>query len=511
MKRTAPKPAEIVRCAIYCRKSTQAGLELEFNSIDAQREAGEAYVAKMAGTGWKLLPDHYDDGGYSGGNTDRPALQRLLKDIEAGRIDCVLTYKVDRLGRSMPDLINILGFFKEHEVMFVSVTQSFDTSTSMGQLMLNLLMSFSQFERDMVSERTRDKIAATRRKGMWTGGMPILGYDVVDKKLVINDSEAEQVQQIFELYLERGSLIATCEELNHRGWTTKTWTTRKGDRRGGLPFQKNRLHHSLTNVVYIGKIRYKDEVHEGEHPGIVDSDLFRRVQEMLSGNGPGGSSVRNQHPALLRGILRCAACNCGMTHTYTSKGTRRYRYYVCNKAQQRGWKECPKPSVSAAEIERFVVDEIRSIGRDPALIAATVAETRRQADEAIQRLKRERAALERLRRDDVAEVGRLGGAEEGVRITMEERHAQAVGRLAEINVELQPLIASAPTEDQVAAALAQFDHVWEVLSPREQTKVIEQLVERVEFDGSNGQIQISFHDAGLESLAASQPAEETAA
>jgi site-specific DNA recombinase len=376
----AKSPASVVRCAVYCRKSTQAGLELAFNSIDAQRESGETYVANMAGCGWTLLPERYDDGGYSGGNVDRPALQRLLRDVDAGKIDCVVTYKVDRLGRSMPDLIKILGFFKEHGVMFVSVTQAFDTSTSMGQLMLNLLMSFSQFERDMVSERTRDKIAATRRKGMWTGGMPILGYDVIDKKLAVNEAEAEQVRRIFQQYLESGSLITTCEALNQRGWTTKTWTTRDGAQRGGLPFQKNRLHHLLTNVTYLGKIRYKDEVHEGEHLGIVDPALFRRVQDMLTGKGRGGVGGRNNHGALLRGILRCAACDCGMTPTYTSKGNRRYRYYVCNKAQQRGWKQCPKPSISAAVIERLVVDEIRCIGRDPAIVAATVAETRRLTD-----------------------------------------------------------------------------------------------------------------------------------
>ncbi len=516
MKRHAAKPQPlVVRAAVYTRKSTEAGLDQAFSSLDAQRESGEAYIASMACAGWVLLPDRYDDGGFSGGNVDRPALRRLMANIEAGKIDCVVTYKVDRLSRSMPDFIGMLQFFEQHNVAFVSVTQSFDTSNSMGRLTLNLLMSFSQFEREMVSERTRDKIAATRRKGKWTGGMPLLGYTVVDTKLVVDEAEAEQVRQIFQLYLDRGSLLATVEELNRRGWTTKVWTTKKGIRRGGDPFQKNRLHHLLTNVTYLGKLRYKDEVHEGEHEAIVDAETFQRVQEMLQGNDLGGSSrARNKHGALLRGILRCAACDCGMTHTYTAKGNRRYRYYVCIKAQQCGWKQCPSPSVSAPEIERFVVDQIRCIGRDPALVAATVAETRRQTDEAIQRLKRERAALERQRRDDAAEVGRLAGqgGDSGRFGELEARMAAAQGRLAEIPEELARLTAAAPAEAEVAAALAQFDAAWDALTPVEQSKVISQLVEQVDLNGATNQLAITFHSTGIEALETTgAQLEETAA
>ena len=223
------------RCAVYTRKSTEDGLEQEFNSLDAQREAGEAFIASQRSEGWECLPQHYDDGGFTGGNMDRPALQRLLADIEAGKVDCVVVYKVDRLSRSLLDFARMMETFEKHHVSFVSVTQQFNTSTSMGRLVLNVLLSFAQFEREIISERTRDKIAAARRKGKWSGGMPLLGYDVDPRgsKLIVNEDEAARVRAIFELYLERQSMIATIEELDCRGWVNKRWTTRKGHERGG--------------------------------------------------------------------------------------------------------------------------------------------------------------------------------------------------------------------------------------------------------------------------------------
>ena len=320
------------RCAIYTRKSTEEGLEQEFNSLDAQREAGEAYVASQQGEGWVCLSDRYDDGGFTGGNMDRPALQRLLADIDDGKIDCVVVYKVDRVSRSLLDFTRMMETFEKHQVSFVSVTQQFNTSHSMGRLTLNILLSFAQFEREIISERTRDKIAAARRKGKWVGGMPVLGYDVDPhvRKLVVNTAEAERVRAIFDLYLEKQSLIQTAGELNRRSWTTKRWTTRKGHERGGQPFDKTVLFRLLGNVVYLGKVRYKDEVHAGEHEAIVDEDIWQRVQRMLRSNGrSGGMHVRNKYGALLKGLLYCKPCARAMMHTYTSKGNRRYRYYVC--------------------------------------------------------------------------------------------------------------------------------------------------------------------------------------
>jgi site-specific DNA recombinase len=224
-----------VRCAIYIRKSTEEGLEQEFNTLDAQRESAEAYIKSQAHEGWLCVPDRYDDGGYTGGNMDRPAMRRLLADIQAGKIDCVVVYKVDRLSRSLLDFARMMETFDKHRVSFVCVTQQFNTANSMGRLMQNVLLSFAQFEREIISERTRDKIAAARRKGKWSGGMPVLGYDVQNpgSKLVVNESEAAQVRAIFQLYLAHEALLPVVQELGRRGWTNKIWTTRKGQQRGG--------------------------------------------------------------------------------------------------------------------------------------------------------------------------------------------------------------------------------------------------------------------------------------
>ena len=219
--KAAGKIAHRLRCAIYTRKSNEDGLEQEFNSLDAQRESGEAFVKSQASEGWECLPDQYDDGGFTGGNMERPAVQRLMADIEAGRVDCVVVYKVDRLSRSLLDFARMLETFERHNVSCVSVTQQFNTATSMGRLILNMLLSFAQFEREMISERTRDKIAATRRKGKWSGGLPLLGYNVVDTKLVVDPDEADMVRMIFELYLERDGLLPVVEELDRRSWRSK--------------------------------------------------------------------------------------------------------------------------------------------------------------------------------------------------------------------------------------------------------------------------------------------------
>ncbi|MCP4545226.1 MAG: recombinase family protein [bacterium] len=264
----AGKRAEVpeIRCAIYTRKSTEEGLEQEFNSLDAQREAGEAFIASQKSEGWICLPDRYDDGGYTGGNMERPAFKRLMADVEAGRIDCVMVYKVDRMSRSLLDFTRIMEILEKHGASFVSVTQQFNTTSSMGRLTLNILLSFSQFEREIISERTRDKIAATRRKGKWAGGRPILGFDVDPKggRLIVNEDEATRVRSIYEIYFDQESLMRTLQVLDERGWTNKRWTTKKGKIAGGNPFNKHSLHSLLTNVLYIGQITYKDEIHVGE-------------------------------------------------------------------------------------------------------------------------------------------------------------------------------------------------------------------------------------------------------
>ena len=376
--------ADPVRCAIYTRKSTEEGLDQDFNSLDAQREAAEAYIHSQAHAGWTCLPQRYDDGGYTGSNLDRPGLQRLLADIEAGQLDCVVTHRVDRLSRSLLDFAKLMEAFERHHVSFVSVTQQFNTATSMGRLVLNVLLSFAQFERELIAERTRDKMAAARRKGKWSGGLPVLGYDVEarTKKLVVNEAEAARVRAIFALYLELRGLLQVVEELVRRGWCNKQSLTRQGRVRGGRPFTKGSLHQLLTNVSYIGQVRYKNEVHPGEQPAIVDPATWQEVQAHLAHNGQARAvALRSRSRALLQGLLRCRPCGCAMTPAHVTRGNKRYRYYTCSAAQKKGWHTCPSKSVPALKLERFVLDQIAPHARHvawPALAPVEQAERLRQ-------------------------------------------------------------------------------------------------------------------------------------
>ena len=260
-------PVRKLRCAIYTRKSSEEGLEMEFNSLDAQREAALAYIQSQKHEGWVLVPDRYDDGGFSGGSMERPALQRLLRDVESGRIDVIVVYKVDRLSRSLTDFARIVEVLDKHNVSFVSITQQFNTTSSMGRLTLNILLSFAQFEREVIGERIRDKFAASRRKGMWMGGTPPLGYDVVDRKLVVNEAEAELVRLIFARFLQLGSATALARELRKAGHTTKCWTTQDGRHRRGKPIDKGVIYKILNNRVYLGDAVHKGTSHPGEHRG----------------------------------------------------------------------------------------------------------------------------------------------------------------------------------------------------------------------------------------------------
>ncbi len=495
-----------VRCAIYTRKSTEEGLEQEFNSLDAQRESGEAYITAQRHEGWQCVPEHYDDGGFTGGNMDRPALKRLMADIEAGKVDCVIVYKVDRLSRSLLDFARMMEVFDQHQVSFVSVTQQFNTASSMGRLVLNVLLSFAQFEREMISERIRDKIAATRRKGKWSGGMPLLGYTVENTKLVVDETEAAQVRQIFELYLEYQALLPTVKELNRRGWTTKRWVTKKGQSKGGRLFTKNNLYALLTNVTYLGQIKYKDEVHAGEHIAIVNQDQYDRVQKTLLRNcHSGGRAVRNKHGALLKGLLRCGSCQCAMSHTYTCKGTRRYRYYVCGTAQQRGWDQCPAPSVPAGEIERFVVDQIQQIGTDPQLITETIRQVRLQSEDGITRLSEERSSLQQQLRSNHADLqatASLPGTTKRISqlADLQDQLRTTERRLTEIDNDLASLRANQIDEAEVTHLLANFHQTWDSLAPRDQARVIELLIERIDYHGQQGQISLTFRPHGFQAL-----------
>lgn len=495
-----------VRCAIYTRKSTEEGLQQEFNTLDAQRESGEAYIAAQKNEGWVCLPDRYDDGGFTGGNLERPAVKRLMADIEAGRIDCVVVYKVDRLSRSLMDFARMMQVFERHNVSFVSVTQQFNTTHSMGRLTLNILLSFAQFEREIISERTRDKIAAARRKGKWSGGKPLLGYDTLASvggtKLIVNEDEALQIRSIFDLYLKHESLIPAVKEIANRGWTNKRWTTKAGKSIGGRPFDKVTLYQLLTNITYLGQVRYKTEVHAGEHAGIVDRGVFQRVQAVLQRNGrSGGALVRNKYGALLKGILHCGSCNCAMIHSYTAKANRRYRYYVCLNAQKRGWHTCPTKSVPAAEIERFVVDQIRGIGRDPAVAASAIKKARLQAQSSLTQLRAEHAATIRELKKLESELRNQTGQSDPARCAdLQDRSRNAEQRLAQLQREIESVENDMVDEKNARESLAAFDPVWNTLSPKEQARLIRLLVSSVVYNAVSGKVAVTFRPGGLASM-----------
>jgi site-specific DNA recombinase len=363
IRNASRQPKSAVRCAIYTRKSTIEGLDQDFNTPDAQRDAAEAYIASQKHEGWVCLSQRYDDGGFTGGNMERPAVKRLMADIEARQVDCVVIYKVDRLSRSLLDFSRMMETFQKHDVSFVSVTQQFNTAQSMGRLTLNILLSFAQFERELISERTHDKMAAARRKGKWLGGVPVLGYDVdrEARRLIINPEEAKRVVATYRLYLKLGGLIPTVQKLVRRGWVNKSWTNRKGVLRTGKPFNKGTLHYLLTNVTYRGQVAYQDQVYPGEHEAIVPDDLFRKVQRLFAQNRRSKRPPRtNACQGVLQGLLYCSACQSRMVHTYTTKGPRRYRYYVCSTAQKQGWDKCPTKSIPARQIEQYVMREIQS-------------------------------------------------------------------------------------------------------------------------------------------------------
>ena len=360
-----------LRCAVYTRKSTEEGLDKEFNSLQAQREACEAYVASQRSEGWALIRDAYDDGGFSGGTLERPGLQQLLADIEEGLVDVVVVYKIDRLSRSLMDFSKLVEVFDRAGVTFVSVTQSFNTTTSMGRLTLNILLSFAQFEREVIAERVRDKIRASRQKGMWMGGSVPLGYVVKDRKLVVHEPDAAVVRSMFARFLRVGSATVLARELRAEGvLTTK-----------GRPIDKGYLYKCLSNRTYLGLAIHKGTAYVGEHAAIISQDLWDKVHAILAENARTRSArTRAQTPALLRGLI-FGPTGAAMSPTHTRKGNRLYRYYVSQDVLQRGRDACPIGRVPAAEIERAVIDQLRGVFRQPEIVVGTWRAARAEQDD----------------------------------------------------------------------------------------------------------------------------------
>ena len=362
--------AGATRCAIYTRKSSEEGLEQDFNSLDAQREACEAFILSQKHEGWTALPEMYDDGGISGATMERPALKRLLADIETGRIDTVVVYKVDRLTRSLGDFAKIVEVFDTRGVSFVSVTQQFNTTSSMGRLTLHMLLSFAQFEREVTGERIRDKIAASKKRGLWMGGLPSLGYDVDDKKLVVNAPEAETVRTIYRRYAELGSVRTLKEELDRDGIVSKIRVDKYGRQTGGKPLARGALYLMLQNRIYRGEIVHKETSYPGEHAAIIDEARWNKVQKRLADNRVDRQTGASASvPSLLAGLIYDDIGE-RMTPTHANKKGRRYRYYVSQSLIKRGR---PKRSdagrrVPAGDVEQLVADRITGFLRDEAAV-----------------------------------------------------------------------------------------------------------------------------------------------
>jgi DNA invertase Pin-like site-specific DNA recombinase len=357
-----------IRCAIYGRKSTEEGLEQEFNSLQAQRESAEAYILSQRQLGWTVIDEEYADGGFTGANLDRPALKKLLADVEAHKIDCVVVYKVDRLSRSLLDFAQLMSLFERHQVSFVSVTQEFNTTTSLGRLTLNILLSFAQFEREIIGERTRDKVSAARRKGKWTGGIPVLGYDVDPRggRLVVNETEAGRVRRIFEVAARCGTLTATLGEVNQAGLKTKEWTSQRGRFHPGRLFSKSTLALLLGNILYTGSVRHKGTVYPGEHEAIIQRRLWDRINRKLQANGDHQRERRHEkQQALLTGLLRCA-CGQRMLPTFAVNHGQRYTYYVCESGKKKGQHACRRSRVARADLETSIVRQLEPVlGKQP--------------------------------------------------------------------------------------------------------------------------------------------------
>ncbi|MEX2453685.1 MAG: recombinase family protein [Rhodospirillaceae bacterium] len=445
-------PIPKIRCAVYTRKSSEEGLEQEFNSLDAQREACEAYIVSQRHEGWLAVPDRYDDGGISGGTMKRPALQRLIADIEAGRIDTIVVYKVDRLSRSLTDFAKLVDLFETHGVTFVSVTQQFNTTTSMGRLTLNMLLSFAQFEREVIGERIRDKFAASRRRGMWMGGWAPLGYDVRDRKLAVNAAEAKLVRRIFDRFVVLGSMTRLVRELGDEGLTTKDRVKQDGTRMPGRAFDKGAIYKLLRNRVYIGDAVHKGTAYPGEHDAILDRALWDKVQAILaSAPKTRANNSRAQHPALLKGLIYGPGGR-AMTPTHTRKKGKLYRYYVTAQALKTGYGDCPVGCVPAGEVEGAVIAQVRALVTTPEMVAGVWDTLRKQA---------------------------------GPR------------RIP---------------ETEVLEALRSFDALWDTLFPAEQARIVQLLVERVSVatDGIEVRLRIAGLGSLVDELRAGRPEQQDA-
>lgn len=490
-----------VRCAIYTRKSHEEGLDQEFNSLDAQRSAAESYIQSQVHEGWKPIATRYDDGGFSGGTIERPALSQLMDDIRYGLIDCVVVYKVDRLSRSLLDFAKLVALFDEHNVSFVSVTQQFNTTTSMGRLTLNILLSFAQFEREIIGERIRDKKLATARQGKYIGGQPKLGLDIIDRRYVINEDEAKLVRRIFKMLIELESCRKVADALNAEGIHTKKYTTKTGKTFGGTRFNARNIYDIVTDQKYIGKIVHKGVAYDAEHEAIVSEGLFDRVRKVLASNKTYTHKHQKRRFALLRRMIRCGECGSLVQPSWTRNHGREYRYYTCAKKVKKGYQKCTLPSLPAGEIETLVVDQLREFLRHPEVIAHTFREVASRAAES--KSEKENPRLDELhgRRQTTERAIRSLLAlddpdSEFLQTELQRLHAE----LKVINhsiseIESEPNIQGCHHLNDVVDSLKRLDGVWEHLMADEQQRVLKLLVREIRVNKKG--IKVWFRGDGI--------------
>jgi DNA invertase Pin-like site-specific DNA recombinase len=485
-------PAETKkRCAIYTRKSTSAGLEMEFNSLDAQREACLAYIGRQ--DGWTVVDDRYDDGGFTGANTERPAFQRMLEDIDAGKIDIVVVYKVDRLSRSLLDFAKLMDRFNKAKAAFVSVTQNFSTADAMGRLTLNVLMSFAEFERSMIAERTRDKVVAARRKGKWTGGPVPLGYQIVDGKLAVDVAEARVVRQVFGLYEAHRSIVRILDELAAMGTTTKTkraWT-------------KDGVLRVLKNPIYAGFTRHEAERFQGEHEAIVEPAMFDRVQALMGRPAP-ALNRRGEGDTILRGLARCGACEAAMIVETARRGRRTYRYLRCDTAQKHGTVRCPgRTRLPLGPVEEIVVGVLREHAKDEAFAATVRGILEGKIDLRRHDLLEEQELLPKSIGEASARVHSFSvafaeapGAGKAVLARRVEEEAAIVNaqqaRLADVRRELAGLAALDADAAWVGRTLERFDAMWGALTDAQRVVLVQAVVNEVVLDPKREQVRIAM-------------------
>ena len=496
------KPGQkLLWCAVYTRKSTDENLNTDFNSLDAQREYCQAFIKSREGEGWRVYPETYEDPGFSGGNMDRPALKKLLADVRAGKIHVVVCYKYDRLSRNTRDFLHILEIFDRNGAAFVSVTQPIDTTSSVGRLMRSILVDFAQFEREMIAERVRDKLAGMARKGKRTGGPPILGYDIdAEKKcLLVNADEVKRVIEMFTTYTATKSLCATAKSLNAKGYRMKRWVTREGNERGGASFNKATVFNLLRNRLYIGKIVHRGEAYPGEHSAIVPDDLFETVQALLSRNRDG--RVHRAKPALthnyiLRGIVRCAACGSAMTpHTAHTRKGQDFFYYRCISVNKMDKTACPVRSVSAPAIEEHVIRRLQMLAENKDLLEKVINEARSMAVHDLPSKREERRMLD-VERGRVAVVAKglmahlsqeTPGSRrsEMIRAELDEcigREDELKAQLAILERQISTLEQREVDADVIRRNLGSFKELYGRMDPVEQKELIELLLHRVVYE-----------------------------